>query len=110
SRHLRRQASQNKWCGDTGAGACPLLSAYADTSFLASLYTPDANSREAAPRMVRLPLPVFLTPLGELELINALQLRLFRRELRQPEIRAAYLAFRTDLHNGVMAVKPLPEV
>ncbi len=85
------------------------MSAYADTSFLASLYTPDSNSLEAASRMERAPLPVFLTPLGELELINALQLRLFRGEFRLPEVRAAHGAFRADLHNGVLAMKPLPE-
>ncbi len=60
--------------------------------------------------MERLPLPVFITSLGELELVNALQLRLFRKEVRLPEARAAYAAFRADVDDGVLAVKPLPEV
>jgi predicted nucleic acid-binding protein len=85
------------------------LSAYADTSFLASLYVPDVNSAEAARRMQRSSLPVLITPLGELELVNALQLRLFRKEVRLPEARAAYAAFRADLHDGIFAVRALPE-
>jgi len=85
------------------------LSAYADTSFLASLYVPDANSVEAARRMQRLSLPVIITPLGELELLNAVQLRLFRKEVRPSEARAARAAFRADLHDGVFAMQALSE-
>jgi len=85
------------------------LSSYADTSFVASLYIPDANSAEAARRMRRLSLPVLITPLGELELINAVQLRLFRKEVRPGEARAANAAFRADLHEGVFAVRALSE-
>ncbi len=85
------------------------MSAYADTSFLASLYTPDANSADAARRMERVSLPVLITPLGELELVNAVQLRLFRKEVRPAEARAANAAFRADLHDGVFAMRALPE-
>ena len=59
--------------------------------------------------MQRLSLPVLITPLGELELVNALQLRLFRREVLPAEVRAAYRAFRGDLHDGIFAVRPVPE-
>ncbi len=65
------------------------MSTYADTSFIFSLYVPDSNSAEAVRRVDRLPLPVSITPLGELELVNALQLRVFHKELRQAEIQAA---------------------
>ncbi len=85
------------------------MSAYADTSFLASLYVPDTNSAEAARHMQRLPLPVLITPLGELELVNAMQLRLFRKEVRLAELRAAHAAFRADLQGGVLMMKPLAE-
>jgi predicted nucleic acid-binding protein len=85
------------------------LSIYADTSFVASLYIPDANSVEAARRMERLSLPVLITPLGELELVNAVQLRLFRKEVRTMEARAANAAFRADLNGGVFAMRALPE-
>jgi predicted nucleic acid-binding protein len=85
------------------------LSVYADTSFLASLYIPDANSIVAARRTERMPLPVLITPLVELELANALRLRLFRKEVRPAELRAAHAAFRADVQDGVLAMSPLPE-
>ena len=82
------------------------MSAYADTSFLVSLYTPDANSAEAASRMRRLHLPVMLTQFGELELINALQLRVFRNELPPAKVRAANAAFHDDVAGGILAILP----
>src|SRR5712692_437719 len=59
--------------------------------------------------MQRLPLPVLITPFGELELMNAVQLRLFRKEVRSAEARAALAAFRADLRSRVFAVRSLPE-
>jgi predicted nucleic acid-binding protein len=85
------------------------LTAYADTSFLVSLYTPDANSLEAASRIRRMALPVIITALGELEMVNALQLRLFRRELLGAQTRAAYAAFRDDVTAGIFAIKPMSQ-
>jgi predicted nucleic acid-binding protein len=85
------------------------LSAYADTSFLVSLYVPDTNSAEAASRIQRLPLPVLITPLGELELVNAVELRLFRKEVRPLDARAARAAFRADARSGVFAMQALSE-
>ena len=84
------------------------MSAYADTSFLVSLYTPDANSVRAAAQMSRGRRTVFLTPLSELELTNALELQVFRKELSASEVGAAHAAFRKDLQDGVFSLKPLP--
>lgn len=85
------------------------MTAYADTSFLVSLYTPDVNSLEAASRMRRMALPVITTRFGELELANALQLRLFRRELLAANTRAAYAAFHDDVTAGILVIKPMSE-
>jgi predicted nucleic acid-binding protein len=82
------------------------LSAYADTSFLVSLYTPDANSAQAASRMQEMQSPTIVTQFGELELINAIHLRLFRHELPAAKIRAAYAAFRDDVAGGILSVVP----
>jgi hypothetical protein len=55
------------------------------------------------------PLPVLITLFGELELTNALHLRLFRRELRPAETQTAHRTFRGDLQSGVFTMKTLPE-
>jgi predicted nucleic acid-binding protein len=85
------------------------LNSYADTSFLVSLYVLDANSALAATHMKQAKLPILLTSFGELELTNALSLRLFRRELRPSKVKAARALIRKDLSDGVLLLKPLPE-
>jgi predicted nucleic acid-binding protein len=83
------------------------VSAYADTGFLVSLYVLDANSAVAAARMEKVRLPIFLTPLAEVELTNAISLRLFRRELRPSKFKAALALVRRDLTDGILLLKPL---
>ena len=82
--------------------------AYADTSFLISLYTLDANSLLAAAQMRQANTIFLLTPFGEVELTNALELRLFRKELDPAQTRAAYVTFQNDVANGVFSLKPVP--
>lgn len=81
---------------------------YADTSFLVSLYSPDFHSRGAAVRMARLRGEATLTPLVELELMNALELRLFRKEATSAEIRRAESQLRDHIQTGVFALEPVP--
>jgi predicted nucleic acid-binding protein len=85
------------------------LSAYADTSFLVSLYVLDANSALAAASMEQARLPILLTPFGGLELTNAISLRLFRRELPSSKVKATQALVRKDLADGILLLKPLPE-
>ena len=84
------------------------MKVYADTSFLVSLYAPDANSAKAAARMRQPEAVLLLTPFVELELTNALHLRIFRRELTVAEVRAAYRAFQHDVAAGVFSTQPVP--
>ena len=84
------------------------MNIYADTSFLVSLYAPDIHSARAAREMKIAQLPVFVTHFGEVELANALELRVFRRELSSTEVRLAYAAFQRDIETAVFCVKPLP--
>lgn len=53
-------------------------------------------------------LPILITPLGELELLNAMSLRLFRRELAQTAVEGAFALFEADLVEGVVQRSPLP--
>jgi predicted nucleic acid-binding protein len=84
------------------------LSVYADSSFLVSLYIADANSTAAAAEMPRLRLPIMVTSLGELELENAIQLRIFRNQIASRERRPLAL-FRADVDTRVVTLHPLSE-
>ncbi len=83
------------------------MSVYADTSFLVSLYVLDANSERAATYIRQATLPILLTTFGELELTNALSLRMFRRELTSSKVNAARALVHKDLVDGVLLTKPL---
>ena len=80
---------------------------YADTSFLFSLYVPDANSSAAAGMMRRIKPPLLTTDFAEFELTNALNWRIFRKELRASQEQAVLLAFSRDVHAGVVRIVPI---
>ena len=80
---------------------------YADTSFLFSLYVPDANSSAAAAIMKRIKPPLVATDFAEFEFINALNGRIFRKEMRASEEQAVLLLFSRDVQAGVIRIVPL---
>lgn len=77
------------------------MSAYADTGFIISLMTPDANSRAATGRMGKQDLPLLWTWLHELEFRNALRLRVFRKELTRAEVDRTIAQMLADLAAGI---------
>jgi predicted nucleic acid-binding protein len=85
------------------------LKIYADTSFLVSLYSPDANSAAAARTMQASTGDRFVTALGELEVVNALGLRVFRKEVSAVQAQSALTDFEKDLRDGVFQLRGLPE-
>lgn len=80
---------------------------YADTSFLFSLYVPDSNSSAAAAVMKRIKPPLVATDFAEFEFINALNWRIFRKQLRASEVQAVLLSFSTDVHDGLIRMLPI---
>ena len=88
------------------------MKAYADTGFLCSLYAPDAHTHRAVTRMSRQSLPLPFVWLHQLELRNALRLRVFRGEITPAQRDASLNAMLSDLSGGVLAVitPPLAEV
>ena len=78
---------------------------YVDTSFLVSLYSPDANSAAAARTMQASPAERFVTAFGELELVNALGLRLFRKEITAEQAKSSLKNFESDLRDGVFHLR-----
>jgi predicted nucleic acid-binding protein len=79
---------------------------YADTSFLVSLYLQDANSARAVADAPQL-LPVFLTPLAEHELRNAIRLCVFRRQIATTQREKALHDLESDKTAGVLHAVPL---
>ena len=86
------------------------MSAYADTGFLCSLYLPDAHTARATARMARQPLPLSFGWLHQLELRNALRLRVFRGEITPPQREAALNLLLADLAGGVLAGESPPHL
>lgn len=82
---------------------------YLDTSVLVSLYCPDANSAVAAQLASRARDEMVLTSLGELETVDTLQLRVFRREITKRQAASSLSNFEADLRDGIFVFRSLPE-
>jgi predicted nucleic acid-binding protein len=85
------------------------LSVYIDTSFLVSLYTPDANSAAAARTMEGSSGDWIISILGELEFVNAIELRVFRKEISRAEAQSSLKEFERDLQNSTLDLRGLPD-
>ena len=83
------------------------MNVFADTSFLVSLYHPDANSARAAKQVLLGPV-FLLTPLIELEITNALELRVFRNEATASQSRAARTEFQRHVDEGLFSKTSMP--
>jgi len=82
---------------------------YFDASFLVSLYSPDIHSQTAIRTMRSVTGNAWISTLAEFECLNALALRVFRKQDRPEESQTAVAAFEQDLRNGVFQLKPMPE-
>jgi predicted nucleic acid-binding protein len=85
------------------------LTTYVDTSFLVSLYSPDANSRAAAAAMRKSRREFLITTLGELELANALEVRVHRKEISRQQASGSRSTFEGDVSSGVWVVRSLTD-
>lgn len=81
---------------------------YADSSFLVSLHTADANAEAARRFMARHPEELPFTPLHRLEVFNGLRLAVFRGEMTGDDRAAALRQIEEDLADGVLVHAPLP--
>ncbi len=85
------------------------MNIYLDTSFLISLYSPDINSGIAARAMHTSKGERVITTLVELEVVNALELRVFRKEVSAAQAGASVVDFEKDLLDGILRLRPLSE-
>ncbi len=81
--------------------------AYADTSFLFSLYGHDANSHLAQPVGVVLQTPFAFTPLHRHELRNAFRLAMFRKTLTPEQCQAVFGDIEIDISAGMLIETPV---
>lgn len=85
------------------------MKVYADTSFLISLYSLDANSVAAAQTMQGSKHVHVLSTLAEVETINALELRVFRKEISPLQAKSSFRHFEKDLSQGVFQLVRMPD-
>jgi predicted nucleic acid-binding protein len=86
------------------------LTIYADSSFLVSLYSQDANSPIAVQTMQASQGDRLLSTLGELEVVNALELRIFRKEITPAQAQSALHDFEKHLREGVFQVREVVDM
>ncbi len=85
------------------------MKVYADPSFLVSLYSPDANSPAAARAMKASSSERFVTAFGELEVVNAMGLRVFRKEISAAQSQGSIIQFENDLRDGIFQLRGLAD-
>lgn len=78
---------------------------YLDTSCLVKLYYPEPDSRKMA-KLVDGEVIAFV-PLHGLELANALELMLFRKEAKPAQVRGTHALIEADLRAGVLHRPPI---
>jgi predicted nucleic acid-binding protein len=85
------------------------LKVYVDTSFLISLYSLDANSAAAARSMQASSATHVISTLCELEVANALELRVFRKDATATQVRKSAKAFAKDMQDGLYQMSVLSD-
>ena len=81
---------------------------YADSSFLVSLHSDDANADAARRFMARHPVELPFSPLHRLEVFNGLRLSVFRGEMTREERAAALRQIEEDLADSLLFHQPMP--
>lgn len=81
---------------------------YPDSSFLISLYSLDVNSAAAARAMSTIRSEIVVSPLVEFEVMNSMQLRVFRKEITTASARMGRKSFDQDIQAGFFRPVPLP--
>ena len=84
------------------------MPAYADTSFLARVYTPHADSQKALLWLQRAREPLSFSPLHRHELRNVIRLRVFRGEITPEQRRLAFREIESDLADGILTHTSIP--
>jgi len=84
------------------------MPAYADTSFLVAVYSPQPDSIKALSWMQRAREALPFTPLHQHELRNAIRLRVFRSEITAEQRKEAFREIDSDLGENILAHTHIP--
>lgn len=82
---------------------------YLDSSLLFSVHSTDVNSREAVRLLQGASEALAVTELCEVEVVNALSLRIFRGEITAKQAQDSMKDLDRNLRNGVFELRPFPE-
>lgn len=77
--------------------------AYADSSFLVSLYRRDSNQPAAEGWVMRQPISIGYSPLARIELRHSLRRAAAGGQITMPELREAFRQIEGDLGSGLLA-------
>jgi predicted nucleic acid-binding protein len=80
---------------------------YADSSFLASLYLPDAKTEVANAFLAKAQTPLIFTAFNRVELCHALRNMVARGEATAAAVAKAFPLMESDLHDGLLVEKNL---
>lgn len=83
------------------------MAAYADTSFLVAVYSPQADSLQALTYMQRLQDALPFTPFHRHELRTGIRLRVFRREITAEQCKSAFREVDSDLEENILVHTPI---
>ena len=82
------------------------MRAYPDTSFLFSLYAPQVHSPISAAYFAAMKEPLHLTSLNRFELVNAIQLALFRKTIARRAGLGALEKLAANIDSGALVIVP----
>jgi predicted nucleic acid-binding protein len=82
---------------------------YLDSSLLFSVHSADTNSSEAVRLLQATSEPLAVTQLCEVEVVNALSLRIFRGEITVKQTQDSISDLERNLRNGVFELRLFPE-
>ncbi len=83
--------------------------AYADASFLASLYLTDEHSHNAVEMMADAAIQVLVSEFANTETINAIYQRCFRNQIRRSQADRVSNSFQSDIDTGVLVLREIPQ-
>ena len=84
------------------------MPAYADTSFLVAVYSPEADSETALRWLQRYEKPLPFSPFHRHELRTGIRLRVFRGEITPEECAQAFREIESDLTDDILTHTPVP--